>query len=76
MPHYEQLTRPALRLVQAEDDEPEQTYTINIPTLAVNGEEAHCLAQAVLERLADLPGLLSASTTVSFEEVVNRVMIR
>jgi hypothetical protein len=54
----------------------EQIYTINLTTLAVDVNDAHRLAHAVLDRLADLPGLLRMSTTVSFEEPINRVMIK
>ena len=58
------------------DHQSEQMYTINISTLAADGDEAHHLAHAVLERVSDIPGLLSMSTTVSIEEPVNRVMLK
>ena len=76
MPDNEKPTRPRLFLLPSEGDGSERTYTINITTLAVDGNEAHDLAHAVLERVADLPGLLSMSTTVSFEEPVNRILIK
>ncbi|GAA1028732.1 hypothetical protein GCM10009557_14820 [Virgisporangium ochraceum] len=59
-----------------EVDASEQTYIINLTTLAVDCNDAHRLAHAILDRLADLPGLLRMSTTVSFEEPVNRVMVK
>jgi hypothetical protein len=75
MPHLTKSSRPPVRLVPTYVD-PERTYTINISTLAADENAAHDLAEAVLERVADLPGLLTASATVSLEEPVYRVVVK